>query len=100
MMNFIAVGLVSYFTQYHYKTPGDPIMESAPIGANARIARLGSFVPGFPERIPLNIAFLLALLACALVYVFLWRTKCGYEILATSTNPSAAEYCGTSVRQL
>src|SRR6187397_3297018 len=33
MLNFIAVALVSYFTQYHYRTPGDPIMETAPIGA-------------------------------------------------------------------
>jgi general nucleoside transport system permease protein len=99
MMNFIAVALVSYFTQYHYKTPGDPIMESAPIGANAHIARLGRFIPGFPERIPLNVAFLLALLACVLVYVFLWRTKWGYEIRATGTNPSAAEYGGISIRR-
>ncbi len=35
MMNFIAVALVSYFTQYHYRTPGDPILQSAPISANA-----------------------------------------------------------------
>src|SRR5947199_6086357 len=32
MLNFIAVALVSYFTQYHYKIPGDPIMQTAPIG--------------------------------------------------------------------
>ena len=31
MMNFIAVALVSYFTQYHYRTPGDPILQTAPI---------------------------------------------------------------------
>ena len=99
MMNFIAVGLVSYFTEYHYRTPGDPIMESAPIGANAHIARLGRFIPGFPERIPLNVAFLMALLACAVVYIFLWRTKWGYEIRATGANPSAAEYGGISIRK-
>jgi simple sugar transport system permease protein len=39
MMNFIAVALVSYFTQYYYKAPGDPIMESVPIGAAAHIPR-------------------------------------------------------------
>jgi len=99
MMNFIAVALVSYFTQYHYKTPGDPIMESAPIGARAQIPRLGRFIPGFPERIPVNIAFLFALVACALVYVFLWHTKWGYELRATGTNPSAAEYGGISIRR-
>jgi ABC-type uncharacterized transport system permease subunit len=99
MMNFIAVALVSYFTQYYYKAPGDPIMESVPIGAAAHIPRLGEFVPGLPARLPLNVSFLLAILACALVYVFLWRTKWGYEIRATGANPSAAEYGGISVRK-
>src|SRR5215213_2088333 len=99
MLNFIAVALVSYFTQYHYKVPGDPILETAMIGPGAHIARFGKFVPGFPERIPLNIAFLLALLCCVLVYLFLWRTKWGYEIRATGTNPTAAEYGGISVRK-
>ena len=28
MLNFVAVALVSYFTQYHYKMPGDPIMQT------------------------------------------------------------------------
>ena len=99
MMNFIAVALVSYFTQYHYRTPGDPILQTAPISASAHIPRLGAIIPGLPERIPLNVAFLLALVACALVYVFLWRTKWGYEIRATGSNPSAAEYGGISVRR-
>jgi simple sugar transport system permease protein len=99
MLNFIAVALVSYFTQYFYKAPGDPIMESVPIGAAAHIPRLGDFVPGLPTRLPINVAFLLALLACALVYVFLWRTKWGYEIRATGANPSAAEYGGINVRK-
>jgi len=99
MLNFIAVALVSYFTQYYYKAPGDPIMQSVPIGEAAHIPRLGDFVPGLPGRLPLNVAFLLALLACALVYVFLWRTKWGYEIRATGANPSAAEYGGINVRK-
>src|ERR1044071_105606 len=86
MLNFIAVALLSYFTQYRYKIPGDPILESAEIGAGAHIPHLGKFIPGFPERIPLNVAFLLALLCCLLVYLFLWRTKWGYEIRATGSN--------------
>src|SRR5215212_3406020 len=99
MLNFIALALVSYFTQHHYKVPGDPILQTAPIGAGAHIARLGKFIPGFPERIPLNLAFLLALLSCLLVYLFLWRTKWGYEIRATGSNPFAAEYGGISIRK-
>jgi general nucleoside transport system permease protein len=99
MLNFIAVALVSYFTQYHYKAPGDPIMQTVPIGSGAHIARLGKFIPGLPERIPLNLAFIFAIIACALVYVLLWKTKWGYEIRATGANPSAAEYGGISIRK-
>jgi ABC-type uncharacterized transport system permease subunit len=112
MLNFIAIALASYFTQYHYKVPSDPIMQTIEIGrqnvpagmealkgVNAHIPRLGSFVPGFPERIPLNVAFILAILVCVLVYIFLWRTKWGYEIRATGSNPTAAEYGGISVKK-
>jgi simple sugar transport system permease protein len=99
MLNFIAVALVSYFTQYYYKAPGDPIMQSVPVGAGAHLPRLGSFIPGMPGRVPLNVSFLFALVACALVYVFLWKTKWGYEIRATGANPTAAEYGGISVRK-
>jgi simple sugar transport system permease protein len=101
MMNFIAVGLLSYLTQAHYKIAGDPIMETVPIAPQAEVARLHSLLAplgiNFPARIPLNIAFLLALVACGLVWVFLWRTKWGYEIRAAGANPAAAEYGGISV---
>jgi len=99
MLNFVAVALVGYLTQYHYRVPGDPIMESGPIGDTAHIARLGRFVPALPQRIPVNVAFLLALIASWLVYVLLWKTKWGYEIRATGQNPSAAEYGGISIRR-
>jgi simple sugar transport system permease protein len=99
MLNFIAIALVSYFTQYHYKTPGDPILETVPIGPGAHIMRLGKIIPGLPERIPVSFAFILAILACIFVYVLLWKTKWGYEIRATGENPSAAEYGGISIRK-
>ena len=99
MLNFIAVALLSYFTQYRYKIPGDPILQTAPISPHASLPTLGRFIPGFPERIPLNLAFVLAVIACVLVYVFLWKTKWGYELRATGANPSAAEYGGVSIRK-
>jgi general nucleoside transport system permease protein len=97
MMNFIAIALVSYFTQYHYKVPGDPILQTAPVGEGAHLARIGEIVPLLPPRIPLNLAFLLALAACVAVYLFLWRTKWGYALRATGANPLAAEYGGIGV---
>ena len=90
MLNFIGIALVSYFTQYYYKIPGDPILQTAPIGENATIPQLSSFIPGLPADVPLNVAFLLAILACIAVYIFLWKTKWGYELRAVGQNPSAA----------
>src|SRR5215467_5957462 len=99
MMNFIAVGVASALTQTYFKERGDPILETQPIGAPAHIPRLGQIIPAVPARLPLNIAFLLALVACGLVYVFLWKTKWGYEIRATGSNASAAEYGGISIKK-
>ena len=108
MMNFIALSIVSYFTQYHYRRPGDPILETLPIAEVKDGVLTGPHIPrmhtllapfgiNFPERLPLNLAFLLAILACVLVYVFLWKTKWGYELRAVGINPAAAEYGGISV---
>jgi simple sugar transport system permease protein len=99
MLNFIAIALASYFTQYFFKIPGDAIMQTAPIGPQAHLPTLGQFIPWLPARIPLNLAFVLAILACVLVYIFLWKTKWGYELRATGANPSAAEYGGVSIRK-
>src|SRR5688572_2734627 len=77
MLNFIAIAVVSYFTQYHYKVPGDAILQTAPIGEAARIPRISQFIPGMSDFVPLSIAFLIAILACVLVYIFLWKTKWG-----------------------
>jgi simple sugar transport system permease protein len=99
MMNFIAAGVASALTQSYFRAQGDPILETIPIAVHAHIPRLGQMLPGIPMRLPLNIAFVLALAACAFVYIFLWRTKWGYEIRATGANPTAAEYGGISVKK-
>lgn len=95
MLNFIAIALVSYLTQYHYKNPG-PILQTAPIGEAAHIPQLHEYLSFIPKDVPLNFAFLIALLMCVLVYIFLWKTKWGYELRAVGQNPSAAEYGGIS----
>jgi simple sugar transport system permease protein len=99
MMNFIAAGVASALTQSYFRAQGDPILETLPIAAQGHIPRLGQMLPGFPVRLPLNVAFIFALVACAFVYIFLWRTKWGYEIRATGASPSAAEYGGISVKK-
>jgi len=99
MLNFIGISLVSYFTQYHFKQAGDPILQTVPIGEAAHIPRISQFIPGMPDFVPLSIAFILAILMCVFVYIFLWKTKWGYELRATGENPSAAEYGGISPKK-
>lgn len=99
MLNFIGIALVSYFTQYYYKKPGDANMQTVPIGEAAHIPRISQFVPGMPDFVPLSVAFLIAILMCVLVYVFLWKTKWGFELRAVGQNPSAAEYGGISPKK-
>ncbi|MEZ5346159.1 MAG: ABC transporter permease [Pyrinomonadaceae bacterium] len=99
MLNFIAIALVSYFTQYHYKIPGDPILQTAQIGDAATIPQLNQFFSFIPADVKLNISFLIAILMCFLVYVFLWKTKWGYELRAVGQSPSAAEYGGISPKK-
>jgi ABC-type uncharacterized transport system permease subunit len=96
MMNFIAMALTSYFVQYHYKEPGDAMQETGAIAHAAKISRLGHYFPAIPERIPLNTSFFMAILAAILVYLFLWKTRWGYELRATGASPAAAEYGGIS----
>ena len=95
MLNFIGIALVSYFTQYHFKNPG-PILETAPIGKAAWIPQLHEYFSFIPPDVPLNFAFLIAVLMCLIVYVFLWKTKWGFELRAVGQNASAAEYGGIS----
>ena len=45
----------------------------------------------------LNLSFLLALLAAALVHVVLFKTRWGYELRAVGLAPRAAEYGGASI---
>ncbi|MCA1609117.1 MAG: ABC transporter permease, partial [Acidobacteria bacterium] len=99
MLNFIGIALVSYFTQYYYKISGDPILQTAEIGPAAHIPRISQFIPGMPDFVPLSVAFLLAVLMCWLVYVFLGKTTWGYELRAVGENPAAAEYGGISPKK-
>src|SRR5258708_10962462 len=99
MFKCVGLRLPSSFPKYLFNVPGAPITRAAEIGPAANLPTLGRFIPGLPARIPVNIAFIFAVIACILVYIFLWKTKWGYELRATGANPSAAEYGGISIRK-
>ncbi len=99
MLNFIGIALTGYLTQYYYKVPGDAIQQTAHIGEAAYIPQLNQFLPFITHDVPLNVAFLLAIVMCVVVYVFLWKTKWGYELRAVGESATAAEYGGISANK-
>jgi ABC-type uncharacterized transport system permease subunit len=89
MMNFIAVGLTSYLTLYHFKTTENQNPETAQIAPQFLLTKWEWF-----GDVPLNSAFILALVTAFLVWVFLWKTTLGYEIRAVGDNEEASRTVG------
>jgi len=94
MLNFIAVALTGYLVTNVYIVP--ETIHTPRIAAQAQIPRLEQFWPVFRGS-PVNVSLFLALAVAVLAYVFLWRTKLGFELRAVGLNPWAAEYGGVSV---
>jgi simple sugar transport system permease protein len=99
MFNFIAASLMTYLLVNVLIKPGQQSPESREFGPQAMLpaahelfAKIGiTFYPS-----PLNLAFAIALLASALVWVLVWRTRWGYALRVVGQNPSAAVYAGIS----
>jgi simple sugar transport system permease protein len=96
MMNFIALALVQYLGHFAFV---HATVHTPEIGAGARLARFGDFLPYFRGS-PLNLSLVLALAAAAVVGWLLWRTRYGYELRAVGLSPPAAEYAGIRVPRI
>lgn len=90
MMNYIAFRLSDWLLNGPMKATGyrpiTPVIDET--------ANLPRFLPD-PSR--LNLGFIIALLAAALVYWLLFKTTFGFEVRAVGTNPDAARYSGMNV---
>lgn len=89
MLNFIAAGLTSYLTLDWFKSTENQNPETASIPAQYMLTRFTTF-----GDTPLNVSFVLAIVAVVLCWVFLWKTKTGYSIRAVGENPVAARQHG------
>ncbi|MBU2510384.1 ABC transporter permease [bacterium] len=99
MMNMIAYSFVNYLVVGPFHRKGTSILETEFIPEVARIPRMHEILPFFPERIPLNFGFFIALLACVVAYLLLWKTKWGYEIRAVGISDSVSKYAGINVKK-
>jgi ABC-type uncharacterized transport system permease subunit len=101
MMNFIAVGLTSYFVVNMLREPGQMTPQTTEIAAAGHLPRLAGALSRvgipLPSANPLNLSIVIALAAVWLSWYILYRTTLGYEIRAVGMNSQAAEYAGINV---
>ena len=99
MFNWLASTLMGYLLVHAMRAPRSMEPETVPFPPQAAIPTaqsvLGAFGIAAPTT-PLNGSFLLALACAVAVWVFVWRTRTGYEIRTTGANPNAAVYGGMS----
>ena len=97
MFNFIASALMTWLLVNVLIRPGQQSPETREFAANAFMPGLHTLLGkiGLPfTSTPLNLAFLLALGAAALVWVLVWRTRWGYALRVAGQNAAAAVYAG------
>jgi len=86
MFNFIASALMTHLLVNVLIKPGQQSPETREFATNTWLPQLG--------RSPLNLAFVLALLAGAAVWFYLWHTRWGYALRAFGHSEPAARYAG------
>ena len=100
MFNFIASALLVYLLVEVLKPAGSMDPASPRFGPGAELPRLsdvlGLFGIPFSAAAPVNVSFFVAILACFLVWILIWKTRLGYEIRSFGHSESAARYAGIS----
>lgn len=97
MFNYIAAALLIYLLNNYLKVPGAMALETRRFAEGAQIPSMQDIAAWFGfaiSKTPMNISFFIALLACFLVWLLIWRSRIGYEIRAFGFSEKAAVYAG------
>jgi simple sugar transport system permease protein len=89
MLNFIAFKLLQYLVFGPWQAPGLGFPYSATFPASAQLPTLAGTTIHYPTLV-------IGIIAVALIYILMRRTKLGYEVRVFGENPKAAEYAGIS----
>ena len=100
MFNFIAAAALNYMLVNVLRPKGamDPATARFPEAVHLPSLHdiLAPIGISFSKAAPANVSLLVAIIACVLVWLLIWRTKLGYEIRAYGHSESAAKYAGIS----
>ncbi len=100
MFNFIAAAVLNYVLVNLLRPPRamDPATANFPEGTHLPSLHemLAPFGIAFSKSAPANVSLIIAIIACFLVWLLIWRTRLGYEIRAYGHSETAARYAGIS----
>ena len=97
MFNFIASAIMVYLMVNVLIQPGQQSPQSREFSEAAQIPFMHEVFDWFGiaiTRSPLNLSIVWAAICCVLLWLFIWRSKWGYEIRAVGFNETAATYAG------
>jgi simple sugar transport system permease protein len=103
MFNFIAAGIMVSLLSGPLMEPGQSSPQSDDLPTAAWLPQMHEIFAAVGleiARSPLNLSFLIALLAAFGVWVLIWRTKFGYSLRAMGESEPAAVYAGVPVKRM
>ena len=103
MFNFLAASIMVWLLAGALKAPGRMSPETRGFEDNAALPFIYEIANGMGlemARSPLNLSFVIALLACVFVWILIWRSRLGYAIRTTGHSAGAAEYAGIPVARI
>ncbi len=96
MFNFIAASLMNFVIVKYLIPEGQQNPASRVFADSAALPLLSKLLPVLGDT-PLNISFILAILALVIYGVVVWRSSWGYQLRATGLNAHAAHYAGVKI---
>ena len=103
MFNFLAAALMVYLLVNVFRIPGSMEVVSRDFEPSAGVPQIHELLAKIGIEMPitpLNLAFVWALICCFLVWVYLWRSRSGYELRTAGLSPKAAQYAGISPNRI
>lgn len=103
MFNFLAASLMVYLLVNIFSEAGQGMPASQAFPKSASLWTWQAFMAQLGVEFaasPLNVSIILALICCAAVWVFLWKTRWGYELRTVGANPEAAIYAGINPKRV
>jgi simple sugar transport system permease protein len=96
MFNFIAASLMNFVIVKYLIPEGQQNPASRAFADSAALPLLNKLLPVLGDT-PLNISFILAIVALLIYGVVVWRSSWGYQLRATGLNAHAAHYAGVKI---